>query len=132
MITVEMLARALECGMGYSKGAIDHTDALITVDSYLDVAATLSALNAAMWRPIADAPTDGTPVLIYPLRFVARWDQGAEDWLIMGVPITDDFRIAADWVFHPGAWREVIAADFGLAITHFMPLPPDPPKEKTP
>jgi hypothetical protein len=80
----------------------------------------------AGWKPIDEAPRDGTPLLLAPNMVVGVWDYGAENWLVMSVPLKTDMSIAGE--FEKGSpWFEVMANAFGAPTpTHWMPLPPVP------
>lgn len=78
------------------------------------------------WNHDMDAaPRDGTRILLYPQWVTARWDFGAENWLVLNIPLNADRTIKDDW---SGAtmWFEVMADIGGVSPTAWMPLP-DPP-----
>lgn len=82
------------------------------------------------WRPIEEAPKDGTPLWLYPGCLLAWWEFGDEAWLCGHLPLTDDMKI--------GAWPEEGERHTGPFYclyyhtwmrqepTHWMPLPPPP------
>ena len=67
------------------------------------------------WRPIEEAPKDGTPVLLWCVHPHARWATDAREW---------SSAVVGQWIDHNGGgwtWH-------GMAgrMTHFMPLPAPP------
>jgi hypothetical protein len=71
------------------------------------------------------APRDGTAVLLYPNEVVATWDFGAENWLVMNIPLNEDHTISTSWRT-PALWFEVMANICGMSPTHWQYLPPPP------
>ncbi len=79
------------------------------------------------WQPIETAPKDDF-VYLYPSYMLASWDHGAEDWLLLVVPLEADRTIAGDWSVAPKLMFELCATTAMVEPTHWMPLPA-PPKE---
>lgn len=98
-------------------------------DAYADIDALLARVRALEaedeWRPIADAPKDGTSVLTWDGEHqrLAHWDARAEcgEW-------SDELL---DNVY-TGAWTDGTVVDWGMEEsdrhqpTHFRPLPAPP------
>ena len=68
------------------------------------VEAALKAADAAAWRPISEAPRDGTTILLY------------DDHLD---------RMEAGWTFEGDLWQPT-GMPHKQSINHWMPLPPPP------
>jgi len=90
------------------------------------IEAAILAHEAEGWRPISEAPRDGTAVLLYPNEVVATWDFGAENWLVLNIFLNEDHTISADWTKKPAMWFELMADIGGMSPTHFCLLPPPP------
>ena len=72
--------------------------------------------------PIADAPRDGTPVLLWPHSMVGWWEFGDNEWMVMSIPLNEDLTIAHDWT-KPKRFFCVYARMFGEEPTHYLPMP---------
>jgi len=87
------------------------------------VRAALTVALAAMWRPISEAPKDGSNVLVndtrYPNRtvFIARWNDCRYHTKAKGYWAFTDERVHG------------VALSRANQPTHFMPLP-QPPAQK--
>jgi hypothetical protein len=76
------------------------------------IRAALAAADAAAWRPISEAPKDGTSILVY--RVNTKLDAAIQ-------PISTDW-----WSTHHKQWMKSNAYS---QPTHWMPLPAPPAKE---
>lgn len=110
---------AKECTENYRIGTIGWSDARQNLVFLApDLAARLAASNAEVerlrkeneWRPIAEAPKDGTSILTFPHYHITHWDMEIESF-------THGWDEDAER-FKPMRW----------APTHWMPLP-TPPKD---
>lgn len=77
------------------------------------------------WQPIETAPKDDEGVLLYPHMVTAIWDFGAENWLVLNIPLNEDKTISSSFS-DPDIWFELMADHAGLQPTHWMPLPESP------
>lgn len=79
------------------------------------------------WQPIETAPEDEV-LILWPNMVTAVWDMGAENWLVMNVPLEKEgLTIANEWSAG-NPWFEVMADAFGgVKPTHWQ-LFPEPPK----
>lgn len=80
------------------------------------------------WLPISTAPKDGTRILLFPHGQTAHWDEGAEDWLVMNIPLDPDTQriTPLEPKTRPQMWFEWMAGNIGVGATHWQPLPPPP------
>lgn len=77
------------------------------------------------WQTIETAPKDGTIVLLWPHLVTARWEFGDEEWLVLNIPVDEDFRIAYNR--DDAGIRYCLYANVnGTEPTHWMPLPEPP------
>lgn len=119
MTTAITAAReALELALKYATREIHEVwdEDAISAEKQINVAlAQLRAAEAeAGWRPIAEAPKDGTPILVHRynhmIPYIAAWLDGAA-------------------ISQPG-WHNVdLHVRIGMAPTHWRPLPAPPAKE---
>jgi len=73
----------------------------------------------AEWRPIETAPKDGTPIIVY-----MPWEGGMVRTAHYSRRLTEDRYAQNVWCVHwSGSYKSRVAP------THWMPLPPPPPKE---
>lgn len=95
------------------------TGALIQPSDLADYATRLAALPKQGWRPISEAPKDGTAILAC---FAPCYD------------VNGFLPVAVRWrTYHPNAegvaeWRDSSGVKV-RRITHWMPLPPPPEGE---
>lgn len=97
---------------------------------------TLARRGAEMqWRPIEEAPKDGTPIRLWrPAAEGRKWQQEVaaiweseyegseyEGWAWPDDPVVD--------IFGPRDWLEEGDCYTSKAFTHWMPLPPPPAGE---
>lgn len=106
--TTEELAEILDLASGESNRQGAHAIAV----ALQQAAARLRELDdATRWRPIEEAPKDGTEVLVYDRNYggpcLATWEEYTEK---VGAWVDEELRALPD-------------------PTHFMPLPETPGKE---
>lgn len=82
----------------------------------------LEDAERAAWRPIEEAPKDGTPIDVWLGR---PEDDGAIDFYCV-----DGSRRSCAWSWHRGKFRPIggLVTLVFVQPTHFRPLPP-PPEE---
>ena len=73
MITAEMLVKAFRADLA-ARDDGDYMDSIsyppiCVLDGKFDLTEIAAALNAALWRPIADAPRDGTPFIGFWMEY---------------------------------------------------------------
>jgi hypothetical protein len=106
MITDKMVEAAWRVATGAQKvGAGDGNTYVVSVPTREDMRAALEAADAATWRPISEAPKDGTHVLV--------------------VDIGDPGIVVAS--FRRGGWLDSQNGYDVEPNQHFRPLP-SPPK----
>lgn len=66
------------------------------------------------WRKIAEAPMDGTAILLWPYEYYSTWDGRADPEVVLGYWSSND----EEW-FNPETQKT-------FDPTHFMYLPPPP------
>lgn len=96
--------------------SVVETNWYTNADIYIQQAeAAIAAYEAAMWRPIEEAPKDGTPVLVATHDSTFGWVRGWARYEDLGG------RIGGGWVSY-GFFEP--PGNLGLGSpTHFRPLP---------
>jgi hypothetical protein len=94
---------------------------LAEAEGYAECAAglrtALAHLERTQWRPIEEAPKDGTPVLVFAAPFVFTAERHKGSWYALigdEIPGSEDTSVLLDEVTR---WGDP---------THWMPLPPSP------
>jgi hypothetical protein len=104
--------------------ALDGADYVPNGDNRVWMRAALTAALAAMWRPIEEAPRDGTEVLVAGGTFYNSMSTFTDDLPFIGPSW-------ACWDDYCREWRGENSGGhdefFYYKPTHFMPLP-SPPK----
>lgn len=87
------------------------------------------------WRPIDTAPKDGTPVLLFvPAHQPHRWVTG-QTWPPETITVVGFWEAGGNYEGDEAGW-DAWPNDRGYPClypehpTHWMPLPPAPPKRK--
>lgn len=88
-------------------------------DRYARMQAAIAAYEQAKWRPIADAPKDGTSILISSENWRTVW-RGY--YRAAGIAMDSEIERFGE------GWTRENYCDSNLQPTHFQPLP-EPPKE---
>ena len=85
---------------------------------------TSSQRHGTAWQPIKTARKDGELILLAPQMVTASWDMGAENWLVLNIPLDPETRtIATDWKAPASLWFELMATVGGIEPTHWMAIP---------
>jgi len=109
-VTDEMVAKAAKAMKQQRRNEIETGLCRATYEDMAKLA--LTAALGAMWRPISEAPKDGSSILAFAAAYrdyygVAQWAEADED-----------IGSVEGW-FWP----------FAIRPTHFMPLPSPPAQE---
>lgn len=110
--------RAFWSGKSTSYADLDEgqkADQLVVADAVLTALREAGSLHE--WRPIEEAPKDGTSIIAYCVHVNAKYATNSiqEGW---------EYPVIAKWIDHNGGgwtWHGMAGT-----FTHYMPLPPAP------